>query len=45
MIAYDDWKLASPPEVNHPEGECRYCGEPTDKMFCSTGCKIAEMND
>ena len=40
---YDDYKLASPPEA--PEGECLYCGQSTHKTFCSTGCRIAEMND
>lgn len=45
MISYDEYKLATPPEFNHPDKECKYCGEPSDKTFCSTGCKIAEMED
>lgn len=45
MITYDQYKLATPPEYDYPEKKCSYCGEPTDKRFCSTGCKIAEMND
>ena len=24
---YDNWKLATPPEVKQPNGTCQYCGE------------------
>jgi predicted nucleic acid-binding Zn ribbon protein len=36
---YDDWKLETPDTP--AEKECDYCGEPSDKRFCSTSCKKA----
>ncbi len=45
MISYDDYKLKTPSRFDIPEKECLYCGEPTDKMFCSNSCRICEMND
>ena len=45
MPYLDRWKTQSPPEDNIPEGKCGFCGEPSERLFCSAACKIAEDND
>ena len=39
----DDWKTDFPEDG--PETTCSFCGEPSEKTFCSRECRIAEYND
>jgi hypothetical protein len=36
---YDNWKQETPPQEQ--ENECAFCGEPTEKNYCSKECKKA----
>ena len=44
-MTYDQWKTMTPPDFEHPENECLYCGEPTERLYCSNNCKLAEINE
>ena len=33
------------PSIDEPENECRYCGIPCEKMFCSKECFEADLHD
>lgn len=43
MANYDSWKTATPYE-NEKDNECLYCGNPCDGMYCSKGCKRADLD-
>ena len=42
-MMYDEWKLETPPEAK--ERTCNFCGEESDREFCSKECKKAYEND
>lgn len=42
MENYDDWKLKTP---ETKDKECKFCGEQSEKKYCSTECRKAYENE